>query len=67
MLVYIARFSTHLYPEDNEILGVYSTIDKAEVAIAYAIDCDKHSHPGYPSRHQQKRDYYHIDDFEVDN
>ena len=67
MLVYIARFSSHRYPEDNEILGVYSTVEKAEHAIQLAIDIDKSANPGYPARYQQRRDYYHIDDFEVDN
>jgi 3-hydroxymyristoyl/3-hydroxydecanoyl-(acyl carrier protein) dehydratase len=65
MEVHIATFISGHYPEDNYILGVYSSEKLAEEAIDLAIQTDKQSNPNHPRRYQQNRSYYSIEEHEM--
>jgi hypothetical protein len=66
MDIFIASFKSAMYPEDDCILGAYTTEEKAERAIERAMANDASSYPKHPLRYQQKRYYYDIKEMTLD-
>ena len=64
MKVYIAQYLDLIYPEDTEIIGVFSSEEKANLAIQNEIDrIAKKDQRLRGSR----RSNYSINEFEIDN
>jgi hypothetical protein len=63
--LFIAEFWSARYPEDNKILGVFSSEELAEATIEWNMRLDCSMHPDYPARYQQKRFYYNIRECEL--
>lgn len=64
--MFIATFMSNHYPEDNRILGVFSSEEKAEECIKDYMRTDKNIYPKFPARYQQKRAYYNINECDLD-
>lgn len=64
MKVYIALYLDLIYPEDTEIIGVFSSEEKANLAIQNEIDriAKKDSR-----LRGSRRSNYSINEFEIDN
>lgn len=65
--IFLASFLSYMYPEDNKVLGLFSTAKKAEDEIQRNIDYDKSAHPNHPRRYQQNKSYYSVDEFYLDD
>lgn len=54
------------YDNETNLIGAFSSEEKAQVAINDAISADKALYPNYPSRYQQREFYYAIIEKELD-
>lgn len=64
MKVYTVQYLDFMYPEDNEIIGVFSSEEKANLVIQNEIDIISEKNPKLRGA---RRSNYSINEFEVDN
>lgn len=62
MKVYIAKYEDSMYPEDNRIIGVFTSEASAERAIDAEVNFDYVSEF---NKHLSNRFYYTIEEHEV--
>lgn len=56
--IWLAKYTDHMYPEDNEIFGAYATEQEAENRIAEELRLARSRDLNYPDMNNKKKRNY---------
>ena len=63
--LHLVTFTSGHYPEDNRVIGIYTSTELAKLSIKSCIEVDMSMHPNHPLRYQQHDNYYDITEMNV--
>lgn len=58
--IWLATFTDHMYPGDNQIFGAYKTEAAAQERVAEELRSARQNNPNYPEMNDKKEWYYDV-------